>query len=232
MRFAISLAIALGLAVGATGLPGTLYAVQGGNPVHNHIGHIMDMAPNPPEGLEGLGYLQMAQEESESAIAIMSLVTPATANRLQMRLAARQVMRCVEREAAPVVFMRGDPEGHCGRVWFGIRPAAAAIVRHVQLAAESPGASQAVQTHANHVIASANNIISRSDAIEDLVRQVFEEDDVDAERPMLVRIGEIVSQLLPGVDANGDGSIGWQEGEGGVDAIRQHMELMQTAAGL
>ena len=223
MRFATSLAIAFGLIVGTAGLTGNLSALQG-NAAGTHIGHILDMAPNPARGLEGIGYMLMAEELSESAIAVMGGVDVATADRLHLRLAARQVMRCVDREASPVVFMRGDPEGPCGRVFFGIRPAIQAIVTHLQLAVESaPG----LQTHANHVVTSATNTISRCDEIEDLVRQVFEEDNVDLARPMVARIGELVAQLLPGVDANGDGSIGWQEGEGGIATIRQHMELAQ-----
>jgi len=226
MKFTISLIIALGLAVAATA-SGGLYALQGGGAAA-HIGHILDEASNPPEGLEGLGYLQMLQEEIESSVAIMGLANPASDGRLRLRLTARQVMRCVEREAEPVVFMRGDPEGHCGRIYFGIRPAAEAIISHVQLAVESPDASPAVGTHATHVIASANNIISRSDEIEELVRQIFVGDDTEAFRPLVVRIGELVDAMLHGVDANGDGTIGWQEGEGGADAITQHMGLLQA----
>ena len=228
MKFVISLTIVLGLTLVAAG-PGSLYALQEGDPAHNHIAHIMERGPGTPEGV---GFLPIAVEEAEIAGMIADAASPASANRLGLRSTARQIMRCVDRSAELLGFIRGDSEGPCGRIYYGIRPAAAAIASHVQLAAESPGASQNVQTHANHVVASANNILRRADEIEALVVQVFAAETADAARPMVVRLIEMVPALLAGVDANGDGTIGWQEGEGGLAAVRQHMELMMKGEGL
>jgi hypothetical protein len=42
----------------------------------------------------------------------------------------------------------------------------------------------------------------------------------------------IAAQLVPGVDANGDGRIGWQENEGGLQQAEQHVGLLKTAEGI
>lgn len=48
-------------------------------------------------------------------------------------------------------------------------------------------------------------------------------------------LGELVTltdAMLNGVDANGDGRIGWQEGEGGLAQATQHLGLLRRAEGL
>ena len=42
----------------------------------------------------------------------------------------------------------------------------------------------------------------------------------------------LTSQLQPGADANNDGRIGWQEGEGGLQQIEEHAKLMLAGEGL
>jgi len=42
----------------------------------------------------------------------------------------------------------------------------------------------------------------------------------------------LAEELVSGRDANGDGTISWQEGEGGLDQVQQHMGFIAAAEGL
>ena len=46
------------------------------------------------------------------------------------------------------------------------------------------------------------------------------------------QLSTVAEQLITGVDANGDGRVGWQQGEGGLEQAEQHMNLMKKGEGL
>ena len=54
----------------------------------------------------------------------------------------------------------------------------------------------------------------------------------EPEAPLVERMNELAGQLREGVDANGDGQITWEEGEGGLAQAEQHMGFMQQGEGL
>ena len=45
------------------------------------------------------------------------------------------------------------------------------------------------------------------------------------------KIAELTKQILEGTDANGDGRITWEAGEGGVAQAKQHVELLIKGEG-
>lgn len=49
---------------------------------------------------------------------------------------------------------------------------------------------------------------------------------------LLTEIVSLTEAMLNGVDADGDGRIGWQEGEGGLAQAARHLELLQRAEGI
>ena len=54
-----------------------------------------------------------------------------------------------------------------------------------------------------------------------------------AEASALVgELNGLAQALLAGVDANEDGRVGWQEGEGGLRVAETHGNLMKNAEGL
>ena len=42
----------------------------------------------------------------------------------------------------------------------------------------------------------------------------------------------LTAELQPGKDANADGRVGWQEGEGGLQQVEEHVKLMLAGEGL
>ena len=49
---------------------------------------------------------------------------------------------------------------------------------------------------------------------------------------LVAELSDLAQALLSGVDANGDGRTGWQEGEGGLEVAQTHGNLMKQAEGL
>ena len=49
---------------------------------------------------------------------------------------------------------------------------------------------------------------------------------------LVAELNTLAQALLSGVDANGDGRTGWQEGEGGLEVAETHGNLMKNAEGL
>jgi hypothetical protein len=46
------------------------------------------------------------------------------------------------------------------------------------------------------------------------------------------QLNKLAGQMMTGVDANNDGRVGWQEGEGGLQQATTHMQLMMKGEGL
>jgi hypothetical protein len=113
---------------------------------------------------------------------------------------------------------------------FGVKAAAAGIVRHIELAAGSDGASQNVKTHAAHVSAAAGSVAQRVTEMVELAEQVLTTSDYNRAFGMVERLRRLGRQLTSGLDVSGDGSISLDEG--GLQHVRQHMELMAQGEGL
>ncbi len=114
---------------------------------------------------------------------------------------------------------------------YGVKKAAENVAAHIEMAAKVEGAPQGVITHSVHVATSSRNTAKRAEEIAALAKQVQAAGAAEEARPLFEELNEKVSQLLAGVDANADGRVGWQEGEGGLDTVQQHMNLMLGSIG-
>ena len=57
--------------------------------------------------------------------------------------------------------------------------------------------------------------------------------DIGAEAaPLVAEFIAQINNIGNAIDANKDGKIGWQTGEGGLDQANQHMRLMMKGEGL
>ena len=196
----------------------TLVAQQT-NPVHAHIGHVMDGFRSTPDGL---GLLPTAIAEAKIAAQHATLVAGSADNLDAMKRHAGHVLHAVD----PSGMSNGPGLG------FGVKAAAVGAARHIRMAADSEGASENVTTHTQHVETSANNTVERADELIALAKAIQEATTVANAATAAERLSTLAAQLMTGQDANGDGRIGWQENEGGLQQAEQHANIMKKGEGL
>ena len=208
---------ALAALLAAAVLAGPLAAQQ--NAAHNHIGHVTDAWRDTPDGQ---GLLPAAIAEAEIAARHAGLAASDPSNFAGMKRHTTHVLHAVD----PEQIENGPGLG------YGVKRAAAGAAQHITAAADSDGASNAVRTHANHVATSARNTVARADEIVMLAKRIARTTTPADAAPLVEKLNMLAQALLSGVDANGDGRTGWQEGEGGLETARTHANLMKEAEGL
>jgi hypothetical protein len=183
-----------------------------------HIGHVMTSFSNTPDQQ---GLLPTAMAEAQIAAQHAQLAGRSPGDLDAMKLHTAHVLHAVD----PSVEANGPGKG------YGVKRAATGVAQHIGLAAGTDGASQNIKTHATHVTASAEAVVERADAIGALGQKIRAAETAAAAAPMVAELNTLVAQLVSGVDANGDGTIGWQKGEGGLQHAQQHMELLVRGEG-
>jgi hypothetical protein len=189
------------------------------NAAHAHIGHVADAFNGTPAGM---GLLATAAAEAEFAAVHADLAGMDPTNLEAIKRHVAHVLHAVD----PTLIAEGPGGG------YGLRQAASGAVRHIELAATAEGASDNVRTHAAHVAASAGNTVQRADAIVALAQQIQATSSATEAMSLLQQLTAETSALVPGLDANGDGRVGWEAGEGGLQQATQHMTLMKRGEGL
>lgn len=189
------------------------------NRSHVHIGHVGDAWRTTPDGA---GFLPTAMAEAEVAATHAGLAVAAEGNLANIKRHIGHVMHAIDASSME----SGPGKG------FGVLAAAQGVVAHINLAAEAEGASDNVKRHAAHVAASASNVVEWSEAIIQRGRAVQETSDAAAALSMAKEIQMMVTSIVSGHDANGDGNIGWGEGEGGLAQADQHLTLLKRGEGL
>jgi hypothetical protein len=113
-----------------------------------------------------------------------------------------------------------------------LKKAAQGVAMHIDLAAKTAGASPNVVMHASHVATSARNTVVRADQVLALAKQVQASTSAADAALLINQLVSLTSQLTAGADANGDGKIGWQENEGGLQQAQEHVTLMLAGEGI
>ena len=186
---------------------------------HNHIGLVMDAWNGTPDGV---GLLPAAIEEARIAAQHASLAAKDPSNLDSIKRHTAHVLHAVD----PTQIENGPGNG------YGVKQGAEGAAKHIQAAANTDGASNAIQTHATHVATSAQNTVSRVDEIVALAQKIEMAQSASAASGLVADLNTLAQQLLAGTDANGDGRTGWQEGEGGLEVAQTHANLMKKAEGL
>lgn len=189
------------------------------NPTHNHIGHVMTMWKDTP-GTQG--FLPVAIADAKVAAAHAGYMQKSADNLDSMKLHAGHVLNALD----PSIEMKGPGSG------YGVKQAAAGASQHIELAAKSEGASKGVQTHAGHVTASLADVTQWTDAAIATAQKIRAAASASEAAPLVAELTAQINSISNGVDANKDGSIGWQTGEGGLAQANQHMMLMMKGEGL
>jgi hypothetical protein len=185
---------------------------------HVHIGHAADSWSDTPFGS---GLVTIARVEAEIADAHAQLGTINTGLEA-IQLHVGHVMNAID----PTSHEQGPGRG------YGMIRASTGGITHVGLAADSEDASDNVKRHAPHIVASIDNALSRAREIISLGYQVQAASDLSVASALAQQIRVLTTVLIGGEDANGDGSVGWDAGEGGLQQAQFHLSLMKRGEGL
>jgi hypothetical protein len=208
MRTATSLLLAASALSLISSPAGALQA----NPAHTHIGHVATAFGNAPNGGS---LLATAQAEAATVLQHLTLAERDMSNLQWMQTHGAHVLHALD----PSRQAEGPGLG------MGLIAASDAIAQHIELAAGSEGASANVTTHAPHVAAAARAVAARAGEIANFMVQL-------ARAGLIFRAKALAVQLAPGRDVNGDGQIGWGDGEGGLDHVAQHVGFIVEGEGL
>lgn len=189
------------------------------NPSHNHIGHVMTSWKDTP-GTQG--FLPVAVADAKVAATHAGFMQKSPDNLDSVKLHAGHVLNALD----PSLEAKGPGSG------YGVKKAAAGALQHVQLAAKSEGASKGVQTHAGHVSASLTDVTEWTDQAIATAQKIRGASTAAEATPLVAELIAQTNNIANGIDANKDGSIGWQAGEGGLAQAQTHMQLMMKGEGL
>lgn len=189
------------------------------SPAHAHIGHVADAFRGTPEGQ---GLLPTAVAEAEIAHQHATLASRDVSDLEAMQRHAGHVANALD----PSVVEEGPGLG------YGVVPAATGTARHIEFAAASEGASDGVKTHAVHVATASRNVVTNAEAALELTDQISEAEDAEAAAALLEELVALTQAIVEGVDADADGRVSWQEGEGGLAQATQHVGLIEQGEGL
>jgi hypothetical protein len=114
---------------------------------------------------------------------------------------------------------------------YGAKKAAAGVITHIELAAAAQGATAGITSHAKHIATSARNTAARVDQVLALAQKVQSATSAADAAALVNQIVSLTDQLIAGADANSDGRITWESGEGGLQHADEHLKLMLRTAG-
>jgi hypothetical protein len=184
-----------------------------------HIGHVVNSFAGVPDEKS---LLSIAEKEAGTAAQHAALGARNATNLDQMKLHAGHVLNALDPALQPM----GPGAG------YGLKKAAAGIAQHIELAAKATGASQNVIVHANHIATSAKNTSKRVDEAIALCKKIQASTSASDAAELMNQLVSVTSQFQSGADANNDGRVGWQEGEGGLQQAEEHVKLMLAGEGL
>jgi hypothetical protein len=212
-RFTVTSALTLLIAFAG---PGAVAAQA--DAAHRHIGHVADEWRDTPDQV---GLLTAAQAEAEVAVQHARLAASGD-DLATIQRHTRHVVHAID----PTAESRGPGSG------YGLINAAEGVARHITLAAESDGASDNVKRHAEHVSTSARNAVAWSKAVLEHAEAIAAAADPESASELASEIEALTSAIAGGMDADGDGSTSWREGEGGLQQAAQHVALMKRGEGM
>ena len=203
--------------LGAIALGGAT-AAQAQNVAHAHMGHVSEAWNDTPDGM---GLLPTAIAEAEIAVFHATLAAKQPDNLDWMKTHSLHVLHAIT----------ASTDGGPG-LGYGVLKAASGVAKHIGFAAEADEATDNITLHATHIASSANNTVARVAEIAGYIHQIQAAGSASAAAPAVQQMLRHATQLLEGRDANGDGSVTWHKGEGGLLDTQKHMGFMRDGEGL
>jgi hypothetical protein len=208
------------VAVTGAPLPGAYAAPAAGptlpvpaGPVGTHIGHVVNAFNGTPNGG---GLLPTAMGEARVALQHAQLAGRQPTNLDYMKTHAGHIINAID----PTIEKTGPGLG------YGLKKASDAVATHIELAAEADGATPSQKLHAGHVATCARNTSKRADELLALAQKVKAATTAPEAAALVAQMNTIATQLLAGFDANGDGRVSVDPGEGGLQLADDHVKLM------
>ena len=192
---------------------------QQSTPAHAHLRHAADEFRGTPEGA---GLLTTANAEARIAHQHATLAGRDSTSLEGMQRHMPHVIHAID----PTQVEAGPGLG------YGVIAAANGAARHTELAAASEGASDAIETHAIHVATAARSAASHAGKAVELAESIQNAESAEVAAELLAELTKLTDAILNGTDADGDGRIGWQDGEGGLSQADTHMGLIKRAEGI
>ena len=183
--------------------------------VGTHIGQVINSFGNTPNGV---GLLPAAIAEARIAATHAQLASRQPTNLDYMKTHAGHVINALD----PTIVTSGPGQG------YGVKKAADGVATHIELAAAAAGASANVQLHAKHIAICARNTIARADAMIALAQKIIAATTAGEAAGLVSQLAALSDQLMNGTDANADGRITPERGEGGLNMADDHVKLMLT----
>jgi len=175
-----------------------------------------------PETPDGRGLLPTAVSEAQLATQQAGLAAGSPENLEQMQVHARHVLHAVD----PTEMPEGPGLG------YGVRRASADVAAQIELAAGAEGASENLRASARQIATLARNTLARADEMIALAKAIDGSGSALEAAPLTERLYVLARQLVSGADANGDGEVGPEPGEGGLLQIEASIGAMLSGEGL
>ena len=189
------------------------------NPSHTHIGHVADRFGDTPDNR---GLLATALAEARVANEHVGIGLRDQSNLATMKTHARHVLNAIDPTA--------EAEGP--GLDYGLAKATAAVIQHLEMAANAPGATQNVKTHTAHVVVALKNVQIWAEQIRPLVAETRAATEAWQAASAMSQIQILTSEILGGTDANADGRITWEAFVGGLRQVEPLVDLMKRGEGL
>jgi hypothetical protein len=109
---------------------------------------------------------------------------------------------------------------------YGVKKAADGVATHIELAAKAEGATPTITVHATHIAMAARNTIARADQVIAIAQKVMSATSAAEAAALVAEMTSKAGELIAGADANADGRITWEKGEGGLQIADEHVRLM------
>jgi len=212
MKHIIRIALFTGLAVVAG-------AAMAGNMSLMHVQHVNKSWTDTP-GQKGL--METAIGEAEIAATHAGFAANKPDDLAWMKMHNKHVINAIDPGKEP----KGPGMG------YGVMKAGKGVIKHINLAAGSKDASDYLKMHAVHVATSAENAVKRSEQVLQLSENLQKTNSPKEAAKLSKEIVVLTQAILNGTDANGDGKITWQAGEGGLLESRKHLGFIVKDAGL
>ena len=186
---------------------------------HLHLGHVMTNWRDTPANV---GFLIAAIADANVAAIHAKLALPAADNLAEMKLHAGHSLNALD----PTIEPRGPASG------YGVKKAVTGALQHLDFAVEGEGSTANIKTHAAHVSASLTNVLQWTDAAVATAQQIRSAASAPDAAKLVAELVGLTTAITDGRDANNDGQVGWQSGEGGLQQAQMHMALLLKGEGL